>query len=285
MISARWIALAMAQDDGALTWRVTPATPRVGDQIVLEGLLEPTPRADVSVEDAGAAPGLVESSGFEFRRDGTRLILTRSYVAAASGEVELPRTIVCSGAARWSAKPARLDVDPVDPGRAGRELVDPLQPIALHAPSSWRVPAAGLAFVVVIGWLLWRGSVAAKRNRQRALRLEPPAPSAQTFTERLDAIAAAFAVRAVSLRATADALRDLLRDVLAVRVGEPARARTSAELDALVEAAGSDAEFCRAIFAAVEEQCYGNRAAGDEDDVSRWLDATRRWLTTPRGAA
>ncbi|MBL8768986.1 MAG: hypothetical protein JNL94_16560 [Planctomycetes bacterium] len=279
MIGALLLAIGLV-DGGAWTWRVLPLTPRVGDTIVLEGVLEPTPHDDVAVADPGTVTGLIETGEFELRRDGLRLVLSRTYVAAASGEVELPRTIVRGGAAQWSARPARLDVTAVEPGRLGRELVDPLRPIALDEPSDRRFLIVGLGIAAAVALLLWLRVAARRTGSSGAIELEPGPSQRDAFVERLDAITSAFAAGAVPVAATSDALRDLLRDVLAARVDEPARARTSAELATLVARAGPRAAFSTPIFEAVEAQCYGPDHAADASRVARWLESTRSWLTT-----
>lgn len=286
MIGVAWVAVALGFAEGSFTWRVDPLTPRVGDRVVLEGVLEPTPREPVAVTEPGSVTGWIEVGDFAMRHDGVRLVLTRTYVAAASGVIDLPQPLVRGGDSTWRARPARLDVAAVDPGRKGRELVDPLQPIVLDEPRSGRVLLLTIVLASAVALLLGRRWVRARRSGGEPARLELAPSEQNVFVARLDRIASAFATRSVPLGATADALRDLLRDVLAARSGAPARARTSAELDVLVrtETAG-DARFCAAILEAVETQCYGGAAVADTDEIDRWLSATRAWLTRPRGAA
>lgn len=286
MIGAACIAMVLGFAEGSFTWRVDPLTPRVGDRVVLEGVLEPTPREPVAVAEPGSVTGWIEVGDFALRHDGVRLVLTRTYVAAASGAIDLPQPLVRGGGSTWRARPARLDVAAVDPGRKGRELVDPLQPIALDEPRTGRVLLVVIVLASVVLLVVGRRWIRAHRSDGEPARLELAPSEQDVFVARLDRIASAFATRAVPLGATADALRDLLRDVLAERSGAPARARTSAELDALVqtEAAG-DARFCAAILEAVETQCYGGAAVAEADEIERWLSSTRVWLTRSRGAA
>ncbi|MBK6940377.1 MAG: hypothetical protein IPH13_09270 [Planctomycetes bacterium] len=286
MIGAALVVIALGLVDGWFTWRVDPLTPRVGDRVVLEAVLEPTPRDPVAVTEPGSVLGWIEVGEFALRRDGVRLVLTRTYVVAASGAIDLPQPLVRAGDSTWRARPVRLDVAEVEPGRRGRELVDLLTPIALDEPGSSRALLVFVTLACAVSLGLWRRRLAARRVFGEANRIDLVPSEHDAFVARLDRIASAFATRAVPLRATADELRDLLRDVLAARSGSPARARTSAELDALTRSpTAGNARFCAAILEAVEAQCYGKTASNDVDEIERWLSATRAWLTPARGAA